>query len=190
MNGRHPPTSWPLSPTSTPANLLHRQLKTLRSDISELAVHTENAANRIAQVLKRLRSSDESDSRTSYEPVSHESDLSATMRDHPFERCSFQEVAAPDSPEFVGPRHSIAVRPTTVPTLGNGPAHEKLTARFTGQIPLSVTIGASQRSTYEQSRTFLAVTSSMRDECMRAKQCDIVEVCSLTLLSLKELRMR
>ncbi len=87
------PTSWPLPPTSTSPFLLKQQLRTLRHDIAELTASTKTAADRIAVVLKRLRSQDERRMHTFADVDSHGSDLSATMRDHPFARFSFHDTA-------------------------------------------------------------------------------------------------
>ncbi|SPO23211.1 uncharacterized protein UTRI_01889 [Ustilago trichophora] len=178
MDDIHPPTSWllPSIDINITAHRLQQQLRELQCDIAELTLSTENAANRIAAVLKQLRSQDEPDSHKPDEAASHESEVSASIRNHPFASFfghdSFQ--SAPSA--SFGDRNVHNTKPPPLPTVDAG----KDTARQFLELassPLSstATVEAPCRSTYEQSRTFLAVTSSLKDDAIRTYQCEIVE---------------
>ncbi|SPO21901.1 uncharacterized protein UTRI_01889_B [Ustilago trichophora] len=177
MDDIHSPTSWPLPPTDTTAHRLQQQLKELKSDIVELAISTETAANRIASVLKRLRSQDEVNLYKSDEAASHESELSAGIRNHPFSNFSWRDSfqAAPSA--SFGARNVHNAKPLPLHTVDAGKDTPRQFLELAPS-PLSspVTVEAPCRSTYEQSRTFLAVTSSLKDDAIRLNQCEIVEM--------------
>lgn len=170
------PTTWPIPPTATAAHLLQKQLKALKDDVSELATKTENAANHIADVLMRIRSQDEMGRHIVDEAVSHESELSTTMRDHPFARFSYHDESHPFPSTLSDTGKSARKYSAPPPATKAESTREQQTELGESPIPSALALDNPHRSTYEQSRTFLLVTASMKDETNRAKQCDIVEV--------------
>lgn len=185
------PTSWPLPPTSpipptSPTQAvtsLQRQLKSLRIDIAELTAQAEAAADRTARVLQSLRSRDQVGSGTSNEPSSQETELSLTLRDHPFARFIYHDNAlahpsasasdAGQSAKTSRQGRSIALHRAETPIKGHA---SQVKASNTGFAPVAAP-KVPLYSTYEQSRLFLQVTAAVKNEKNRSIQCDIVEVC-------------
>ncbi|SJX61797.1 uncharacterized protein SRS1_12781 [Sporisorium reilianum f. sp. reilianum] len=176
------PTSWPLPPISPTQAVtsLQRQLKSLRSDIAELTAKAEAAADRTAQVLRNLRSQDEVGLNASNEPASQETQLSLTLRDHPFARFSYHDIAQSQpsaSASDAGQSAKVTQQAASL-TLHDSQASDKERSRHamafsTGSVPEATKVPLY--STYEQSRRFLEVTATVKDEQNRSFQCVIVE---------------
>lgn len=176
MQNINMPTSWPLPPTSTPASRLRQELKVLKHEIADLIESNETAANRIALVLERLRSGDEIGANTSENAVSHRSDLGETMRDHPFARFSFHDIAHMDSLPAVDVRDESKHESCPFPRSENNAAKQGMAADAADP-NTSLSIARTDASPEcELSSTFLSITASLKDEVLRASQCEIVEV--------------
>lgn len=169
------PTSWPFPPTGIGAFALKQQLRSFRSDVAELTVSTGNAADRIADVLKRLRSQHDVDPHGSEAAGSHGSESSTTMQDHSFARFISHDSTHMLSSEAIRARSRTAVNPTYSPTLVVKGNHERLASPTDDAPSTSTKLEAPYRSTYEQCRAFLSVTASIKDDAARAQECNIVE---------------
>ncbi|KAJ1027350.1 hypothetical protein NDA18_003358 [Ustilago nuda] len=169
------PTSWPQTPTSAIASHLRQELHGLKHDVAQLTEKTEAAADRIALVLKRLRSQDEMGRSTSDDAVSHKSDLSETIRIHPFAEFSFHDFALMDIAQDVEVRSDPEGEHCPPPTLGENVAYKRGSARVAKPIlPSSPTLTQPGFSC-ESSSTFLSVTASLKNEIARTHQCEVVE---------------
>lgn len=186
------PTSWPLPPTSPTQAVtsLQRQLKSLRTDISELLAQAQAATDRTARALQSLRSQDVKGPASSDEPGSQETEPSLTLRDHPFARFSYQNNAqahplasASDAGQISNNTEQAAFLTLN---LAESPIEERgRTAKVYGSGSVPAIAKIPLHTTYEQSRIFLEVTAAVKDEKTRSVQCGVVEVscCDPTTLS-------
>ena len=183
MDASNPRMSWPLPPTSPTQSFAHLQLqlKSLRNDIAKLTDRSEAAADRAAQVLDRLRHSNEAGAGTSDEPASTETETSITLRDHPYAKVSHHDIV--QAHEWASTLDVRRSKKTTEPSrpleLDELEPSKKIIAQ--GALhSISCCVPEVARtpphSTYEQSRAFLKVTMSVKDKKNRAAQCDVVEV--------------
>lgn len=163
------PTSWPPPPTryEPDANPLSHLVRDVKSDVAGLVHFTEAAADRIATVLKQVRMLEPT---SANEGNSHESDLSLTIRDHPFASFGFLESTHFDAAFRSETRTRTDVDPTPV----SKPTLSPETAAAKSLTPTSTNV--RHRLTYDQARSFLAVNELLNGIDAEAQQFKIVKV--------------
>lgn len=162
--------------TNAAARQLVRQLNTFRNDLAELTVSTEIAANRIASVLHQLRSRADMSLLRSNDPSFQSFKLATALPNLSFSGCCYHSCShlVPSTP--VNSRSSNNNESVCFPGFDQWSTHQQHATTATAIKTSSMTPDGHYRPTNEQSRMFLSVISSFKEEHMETHQCQAVEV--------------